>query len=198
MTNIRLLLPFTFTWDETRGNVRTRYTGASGLAIPLPLIQRITIVSERRLRDDVWVTLVHAHGSTRFRPGCQNLSKLLLISRIWGIPLEAREEAAPRQELRRDVLGPWLWALAAAALLFDLAAAVGALRGELLATPAQLAATLARDGVWQFAVAFISALSGVGLWRWMIAFRQLRPGASLLDPPKDAADDPPPGLAAGQ
>lgn len=55
LTNIRVLLPFIYSWQETRGNVRTTYKEASMPVLPLPLLERIVVVSEKRVKRKIFV-----------------------------------------------------------------------------------------------------------------------------------------------
>jgi hypothetical protein len=177
LTNLRLLLPFVYTWEETQGNTKYRYTGIGGTSFPLPLITRFDIVSERRLRNQVWVDIQNEKGTTRFRPGSPHLGKLLLIARLWGIPVEARQEDAPAEELRWALFGAWKWALGLSFSGLVLAAVIGIFGDGFIATPVALTVFVVEKGFWQWMLVLCGAISGRRLWRWMMAFKQIEPAA---------------------
>ena len=88
LTNLRVLLPFIYEWEETHGNTKTTYKGISIPGFPLPLINRLVIVSKRRIRPRVEVRIEQQEGQTKFVPGQCNLAKLLLLARFWGVRVE--------------------------------------------------------------------------------------------------------------
>lgn len=165
LTNLRVLLPYTYAWEETTGNTKYRYRGAAMPTFVLPLIQSIAIVSQKRVRNTIWVEIRGERESIRFRPGPRNLSKLLLIARLWGIPIDARQEEAQAEEWQWALLSPWKWAAGTLAGALGLAAAAGIFVGGILDNPIDLTAFVWRNGLWPWYAITWAAVSARRVWR---------------------------------
>jgi hypothetical protein len=75
LTNLRVLLPYKYNWEEAHGNVRTTYTGAGMPSLPLPLLQLIAVVAEKRVKRKLWADCCYEGGKTRIQPRRTNLCK---------------------------------------------------------------------------------------------------------------------------
>lgn len=173
LTNLRVLLPYTFTWQETRGNVKTTYTGAGMPVLALPLLECIAVVAEKRVRRTLWVDFQHAEGKIRIRPRRTNLSKLLLVAQLWGVAVEARQEDARGEELKWALWRPWQWAVGLLAGAMAVAAGWGIFSGGVLDNPADLADFFTQWGIWQWVGVGFAGLAGSRLWRWTLAYRKM-------------------------
>jgi hypothetical protein len=170
LTNLRVLLPFTYTWEEVKGNTKYRYKGAAMPALVLPLVERITIVSRKRVRNTLSVEIGNAEGTTRFRPGRRNLGKLLLIARSWGITVHARHDDARAEEWRWALRTPCAWAAGTLLAVIVLAAVAGIFVGGIVDNPIDLATFASRNGLWQWYVIAWSALVAWRVWRCVMAY----------------------------
>jgi hypothetical protein len=168
LTNLRVLMPYTFTWQETRGNVKTTYTGAGMPA--LVLLERIAVVAENRVKRKLWVDFQHEGGTIRIRPRKTNLSKLLLVAQMWGVRVEAHHEDARWAELRWALLRPWQWAAGLIVTIIVGAAALGILWGGILDNAADTADFFRHGGLWQWTAILCAAICGRRLWRWVFAY----------------------------
>jgi len=193
LTNVRVLLPFTYSWEETRGNTKSRFKGAGMPVFVLPLIKGITIISDKRVRNTIWVEVEGEQASTRFRPGRCNLGKLLLIARLWGIAVQARHEDRKRAEWKWALLRPWVWGASVAAGVMGVAAACGIFRGGIVDNPSDLAAFASRNGLWQWYMVAWAAVSAQRVWRYVTAYE-----AAPLAPAERAGPQTGPGLALEQ
>jgi hypothetical protein len=182
LTNIRVLLPYTFTWQETHGNTRTTYTGAAMPVLPLPLLQRIVVVAEKRVKQKSFVDFQHTEGTIRIRPRKTNLTKLLLVAQLWGVPVEARQEDARLAELLWALLRPWQWC---AGLFFAVtisAAVLGIFGDGTVDNVADLFDFFRRTGIWQWSVVLTAVISGWRLWRWTFAYTVIDLSETLRPP----------------
>jgi DnaJ-domain-containing protein 1 len=170
LTNLRVLLPFRYEWQETNGNVRTHYRGAAMPAFPLPAVKKFTIESQGRAGNKIWVEIHHSQGSTRFSPRQRNLGKLLLVARLWGIAVEASHTDTRGAELRSAWLIPCKWALRAIAAALAAAAFIGIWYGGILDNPVDLALFLARTGLWAWLVVAFAGLVAWRIWRVLAAY----------------------------
>lgn len=182
LTNVRVLLPYTFTWTETHGNVKTTYTGAGMPVLPLPMLEYIAVVAEKRVKRKLWVDFRHQDGTTRIRPRRTNLSKLLLVAQLWGVRVVAHQEDAKASELRWALLSPWKWGTGAIAVLMTLAAVVGFFSDGMLDEMADLADFFRNWGIWQWTALLCAAISGNRLRRWVSAY-STRDLAETLETP---------------
>jgi DnaJ-domain-containing protein 1 len=190
LTNLRVLLPFTYTWEETKGNTKYRYKGGAMPAFVLPLVESITIISQNRVRNTLWVEIRNAQGATRFRPGHRHLGKLLLIARSWGIAVQARHDEAPAAEWKWALVTPWVWGAGTLAGVMVLAAAAGIFWGGVIDNPIDLAALASRDGLWQWYAIAWAVLAAWRVWSCVMAY-----GALPLAPAADVRPDSSPGVA---
>jgi hypothetical protein len=172
LSNLRLLLPFSYSWQEIHGNTRTRYTGAGMPVFVLPLVQRLSIETDGRVRKGVLVEIETEGLRTQFRPRPSHLGKLLLVAWLWNIPLETRERQTRGRDLRWALMGPWKWTAGLAAAAVGLAAGIGIFAGHPLDTAGSLISFFAENGVWHWAIMAGAALSGYRLWRWISAYRR--------------------------
>lgn len=100
LTNLRVLMPFTYEWQESSGNVRTTYKGLQVPNAAWPLISRLHITVRRRLSTDIHVEIEQGDSSVAFKTRRQNLSELLLIASLWGVESVVDEEDSRQVELR--------------------------------------------------------------------------------------------------
>jgi hypothetical protein len=170
LTNLRILMPFIYRWQETHGNVRTTYTGAGMPALMLPLLKSIVVVTEKRVKPQVWVDFQHEGGTIRIRSRQSNLSKLLLVAGLWGVSVDARQEDARGAELRWALLQPWQMAAVLTIALFACASAWSIFDGGIIDNPIDLAEFVARVGIWQWVVITCAAVCGRRLWKWVFAY----------------------------
>jgi hypothetical protein len=178
LTNLRVIMPFTYEWQETDGNVRTTYKGLSAPVVPLPLVKRLTVLSRRRLSSDVIVVLEQPDSSAAFQAGRANLAKLLLIASLWGIPLQVAAEDARKSELRATLLHPWsvvFWSGLVLLVAATVAGFFGA--GGVFGAPVALASWGADVGLVPAVMLLTSFWVARGLGRWVHAYRS----TELLD-----------------
>ena len=174
LTNLRVLLPYTYTWQETHGNVRTTYTGAGIPSLPLPLLESIAVVAERRVKRKLWVDFRYEGGRTRIQPRRTNLCKLLLIAQLWGVKVEAVQEDARQAELKWAILRPWIWPVALG-VVGVVGAFVLSIFSDNSATDnvADFVDWVRHTGIWQWAMVLSAVTSARRLWRWMFAYSAL-------------------------
>jgi len=165
LTNIRLLLPFTYSWEERSGNMRYQYRGANMPAFPLPLIDHLSIIAEGKVRPRLTVQVHRPDGVSQFRPSRSNLSKLLLIAALWGIPMESRQSDRKSDERGWALLEPWKWAIGLLLLTWGAAAVSAIFGGGFIDNPVNLTAFFARMGVWSIYILAFAALSASRIWR---------------------------------
>jgi DnaJ domain len=186
LTNLRVLLPFTFTWQEHSGNTRYTYKGASMPVVALPSVKHFTILYQGRVRRTTVVQIEHVSGTTLFKPGKQNLCKLLLIARLWGIAVDARQDDARRPELRWAAISPWKWAVGITLAVFVIAAILGLFgAGGFIDNPTGMAVFFSEKGIWQWLVCIIAGISGFRIWRWTLVYGRGNPSDYLV---ADVAD----------
>lgn len=178
VTNLRVLLPFRYSWEEVKGNTRYRYSGAAMPTYPLPLIERVVMASERRVRTKLWVELHHGTGVARFRSPHCDLGKLLLVIRLWGIPVETQHTDSRREELLWAVTTPWLQSAIVATVVLVAAVAVGLVWGDWWYTPVDFAVSCTRNGVWQGGIILVASVSASRIWRWTLAYEAHEPFAA--------------------
>ncbi len=172
LTNLRVMLPFTYGWEEVKGNTRYRYSGAGMPAFVLPLIEKFSIAVEGKLKKKLWLG-IHTRGDvTRFRPGRGNLSKLLLIAWLWKIPLVTQQEPAPKEDFFWALFGPWKWAAGLSLAAIVGAALLGVFEGGFIENPLRLIQFFVKEGIWQWIVVSASAVSACRLWWWILAYRR--------------------------
>jgi hypothetical protein len=151
-------------------------------AFVLPLVEAITIISQNRVRNTLWVEIRNAEGVTRFRPGHHNLGKLLLIARSWGIAVHARHDEAPATEWKWALLTPWLWGAGTLAGAMVLAAAAGIFWGGIVDNPLDLATLASRKGLWQWYAIAWAVLTAWRVWSCVMAYDAV-PLAPLTNAP---------------
>lgn len=197
LTNLRVLMPFTYEWQVTDGNVRTTYKGLSVPNAVLPLVTRLRIASRKRLSPDVLVRIEQADRSVAFQAGQRNLAKLLLIASLWGIPCEAEDTSSRTADLKAALVHPWTIVAWCGVAVLVIAAIVGFFSGAgIIGAPMALAAWSARIGIAQALVLLTTARSARGLWRW-IATYQTRDLAALLRTGSTAGGAPAAGPLVG-
>lgn len=170
LTNLRILLPFTYTWEETRGNTKYKHTGASMPLFALPAVEHFSIISSGRVRNTVWIDIHYGNGSTRFRPGERNLSKLLLVARLWGIKVQGLDEDKRSEEFKWALWGSWKLGLGCLVLAIIASALIGLLWGGFLDNPIELLTFLSTDGRWSWLIILCGVISSSRLWRWILAY----------------------------
>lgn len=193
LTTLRVLLPYTYSWEETQGDTKYRYRGASMPAFVLPLIRGITLISHGRARKSLWIEIQGMQGTLRFRSGDDHFGKLLLIARLWGIEVESRHEEAARAEWRWALVRPWLWAAGFMAASFALASLLGVFAGGFVDNPEWLAKTMSRYGLWQWFSVACALESARRTWRCTMLYSCTRlVPAELLAPSSQAGASPDP------
>lgn len=181
LTNLRLLLPFTFTWQEHKGNTRYTYKGAAMPVVALPSVKHFTILSQGRVRRITLVNIEHANGTTQFRPGKQNLCKLLLIARLWGIAVDTRHDDARKRELRWALMSPWKWTVGITVAVFVFAAILGLFgAGGFIDNPTGMAVFFSQKGIWQWLICIVAGISGFRMWQWTLAYGHRNPSDYLV------------------
>lgn len=181
LTNLRLLLPFTFAWEEIRGNIRYHYKGGAMPGVALPNVKQFRIVSHGRVRHSTQVEIEHSGGITQFKPATQNLCKLLLIARLWGIAVEAREVDNRAKELRWALRTPLKWLIGLTLTAFVVAGVVGLFADGVLATPWKMAVFFTEKGIWHWLVFSAALISAERLCRWILAYGRLDPKMCLIN-----------------
>ena len=179
LTNLRALFPYTFTWQETHGNVKTTYTGASMPALPLPMLERIAVVAEKRVKRKLRLSFQFKGEEIQISPRRTNLSKLLLVAQLWGVPIESRQEDAKWAELRWALLKPSQIAIVLFAIAFVVAAVLGFFGDSILDNVADFSDFLLHWGIWQWAAVLVAAISGRRLMRWVLSYLSLDLADSL-------------------
>jgi DnaJ-domain-containing protein 1 len=182
LTNLRVLLPYTYTWQEVRGNVRTTYKGAGMPTMPLPTLDRIDVVVENRVKRKQLLDFHFKGQKIRISPRRTNLSKLMLLAQIWGVPIEARQEDAKWVELRWALLRPWLIALVLLAALFFAAGIVGLFDDGFFDEMADLADFFRHWGLLPWTAVGIAVICGQRLMRWALAYSTFDLADSLRNP----------------
>jgi len=110
LTTFRVLVPFLTQWQVQSGNVKTTYTRTYMFALAFVNITRVQISVHGQLRRRVVVTLHQANRQTEVLVREPNLSKLLLLCSLWGIPIAGHEVPERSRELRRVLLWqPLFW-----------------------------------------------------------------------------------------
>jgi hypothetical protein len=199
LTNIRVLLPFTYTWQETHGNVRTTYTGAGMPVLPLPFIESITVIAEKRMRRKLWIDFRFSNGSVRVRSRRTNLAKLLLIAQLWGIRVEARHDDARTAELVYALARPWQWAGGLFALFILCATVVGLFSdNSILDNILDWFDYVRNAGLWQWTAVVCAAICARRLWRWVFAYSAMELADTIRPSPSDPARAAAPSSSAAR
>jgi len=183
LTNLRILLPYIFSWEEKKGNVRTKYKGAGMPVLLLPTLDRIEVVVEKRIKRRQFLDFHFKGGPIRVSPRRTNLSKLLLVAQLWGILIEARQEDAKLVELRWALWRPWLTGLIVLAVLFIGAGVVGLFGDGIVENMADLSDFFRRWALLQWTAIGIAAISGRRLMRWVFAYSAFDLAESLRSLP---------------
>jgi hypothetical protein len=191
LTNLRVLMPYTFSWEEVHGNVKTTYKGAGMPTLPLPALERIEVVSKKRVKRKLLITFQYKEGQISISPHRTNLSKLLLVAQLWGVPIEAREDDARLAELRWALWTPWLSGVIVLALLFLGAAVLGLFGDGMVDSMGDFSDFLRRWALLQWAAIGIAAFSGRRLMRWTFAYSAIDLAETLRNLPR--SNDPRPG-----
>jgi DnaJ-domain-containing protein 1 len=179
LTNLRVLLPYIFSWQETHGNVKTIYKGAGMPALPLPMLDRVVVVVERRLKRRQFLEFHFKDEKIRINPQQTNLSKLLLVAQLWGVAIEVRQESAKWAELRWAFWRPWQGGLLAIAVCFLIAGVIGLFGDSILDEIADLSDFFGRWGILQWVAVVIAAISGRRLMRWVFSYKAVDFAESL-------------------
>jgi hypothetical protein len=178
LTNIRVLVPFIYSWEETSGNVKTVYRGMSVPNVTWPLVTKLHVVEKRRLTDDVVVRLEQEQGTVAFRAVRNNLAELLLIANLWGVPCELSREDARRAEWWSAASRPFKVLGGLSLLVLFAGGVLGWLTDEGFFEGVTILATwAARSRLTQAMVLFASFWATRGVARWMHVYRS----SNLLD-----------------
>ena len=113
LTNIRILLPYTYKWSEVHGNTTTTYTASNMIVGVLHFAKSMEIVEDNGIEGTVQVRLLMDASEINFRVRPANMLKLLVAARKWGIKVSA--EADDRRDTRRVerkwMMRPMWWAV---------------------------------------------------------------------------------------
>lgn len=150
-------------------------------AVALPTVKQFTIVTCGKVRRSTHVDIEHSDGITQFKPAKQNLCKLLLIARLWGIRVRAQEVDTRQQELLWALVSPWKWSLGLTLAAFILAGLVGFFAGGVIDNPQGMAMFFTEKGIWQWLVLGTAILSAVRLFRWRLAYGRFDPTICLTN-----------------
>jgi len=183
LTNLRVLLPFTYTWEVTQGSTKYKYRGARMPIAVLPLVERLVIRTQNRLRSKVIVEIRANEVTTVFQPAQRNLGKLLLVASLWGIPIEGTKNEAKGRELVWALLNPLLWAAGATGLVFLVAAGLGLFAGAFIEAPVAVGSFAGQHGLFPWLVIITAVISARNLWRWSLAYQRVDPGSILTNDP---------------
>jgi DnaJ-domain-containing protein 1 len=170
LTNLRVLFPYTFSWQETHGNVKTTYKGAGMPTLPLPVLDRIVVVVENRVKRKHFLDFHFKGERVRISPRRTNLSKLLLVAQLWAVPIEARQDDAKWAELRWALWRPWLIGSIVLVMFFLAAGVLGLFGDGIVDNMADLSDFFRRWGLLQWAAVGIATISGQRLMRWVLAY----------------------------
>ena len=172
LTNLRVLMPFTYEWQETSGNVMTKYTGLQVPNAAWPLITRLHITVRRRLSTDILVEIEQADSSVAFKAGRQNLSELLLIASLWGVKSVVDEEDSRRVERRSALLRPWQVAMWTSVVTLVVTGIIGFFTDDgFFGLPIALVSWASQKGLAQALVLLTTLWSSRRLMRWITAYR---------------------------
>jgi len=171
LTNIRVLVPFLYEWQERSGNTTTTYKGLQAMTAAWPLITGVQITVCRRLSTDVLVVLRQADSSVAFKAARHNLTELLLIANLWGVPVAVSEEDSRATELRSSVFRPWqilAWVALAAVVI---AGVIGFFSDSgITGLPIDLLTWSNDRGLLQISFLLGSLWTARGLARWIASY----------------------------
>lgn len=104
VTTFRVLIPFRTQWQVRSGNTKTVYTRGYMGTIAFASMTQIELLVEGELRARTSVVFNHQGQKTAVSVRENNLGKLLLLSRLWGVAVAGLELPRRSSELRRVLL----------------------------------------------------------------------------------------------
>lgn len=104
VTTFRVLVPFRTKWQVRSGNARTIYTRGYMATVAFANMTQIEILVEGELRPRASVVFNHRGWRTAVSVRENNLSRLLLLGRLWGVAVAGLELPRRSAEVRRVLL----------------------------------------------------------------------------------------------
>lgn len=118
VTTIRVLLPFHTKWETQHTGYKTIHQRLYMPAFAFPNLRKLTVVSKGRMKPRTRVEFLTAERSSVAQSKHIDLTKLLLVCNLWGIPVEGQEIPDAGREWRRVLLWYPLWISLATWLTF--------------------------------------------------------------------------------
>jgi uncharacterized membrane protein len=120
LTNLRILLPYSYKWTEVHGNTRTTYTGINMLVGVLHFAKSMELVEVGGVEFTTEVRLLMDDSEINFCIRPANMLKLLVAARKWAINVraEAGEERKTSRAERKWMMRPFWWAIWLTVLYF--------------------------------------------------------------------------------
>lgn len=120
ITTVRVLLPFHTKWETQHSGYKTIHQRLYMPVFAFPNLRKLTVVSQGRMKPRTRVEFRSEERSSEVRSKYVDLTKLLLVCNIWGVPVEGIELPDAGREWRRVILWYPIWVSLAACLAFAL------------------------------------------------------------------------------
>lgn len=109
ITTLRVLLPFHTKWEVQHSGYKTIHQRVYMPVFAFPNLRKLIVVSKGRMKPRTRVELLTAERSSVVQSRHVDLTKLLLVCNLWGVPVEGREIPDAGRDWRRFLLWHPLW-----------------------------------------------------------------------------------------
>lgn len=170
VTNLRVLLPFMYSWEEAENSQTVKYTGISMPNVALPSVTRIVIEQQGMASPSTVIRIETGDTQTAIQSTEADVAKILVVCRLWAIPVEGNLIASRAKELRHAVFAPIGKVAFWTALVLAASSAWAIFDGGFIDNPVWVLSTGAELGVWQILFWLCALVSARRLWRFYRAY----------------------------
>jgi hypothetical protein len=144
VTTIRVLLPFQTKWETQHSGYKTIHQRMYMPVFAFPNLRKLTVISKGRMKPRTRVEFLTEERSAQVQSKHIDLTKLLLVCNLWGVPVEGLEIPDTGREWRRVLLWYPLWVSLATWLAFAILSATATAHAVVFAFSIMFAIGFAR------------------------------------------------------